>query len=519
MVTPEEAVSEQEAIDASFVRRYAYRQRIATIPGGWSGEKLLCAEDIVHWINHHIFTYDPRLPFKNLPFDLFQVQEEFLLWLQERERNKEDGLVEKSRDQGATFLCGAYALHHWLFVPGSSIGFGSRKLDLVDRKGDPDSIFEKIRTMLYALPKAMMPRGFSRGHHDAQAKLLNPENGASITGEGGDEIGRGGRKTLYFVDEASHLERPESVERALTATTDVRIEVSTPSGPGNPFATKRFSGKVPVFTMHYSRDPRKTAEWVAKKKATTDPVTWAQEYEIDYTASIEGITIPAAWVRAAINLLPKEEAHGPIIAGLDVAEFGDDRSVFCPRQGPIVLPLTEWGQCNTTETAWRARELGEKVGASKVIYDVGGPGAGIRGTWDTAEKPLPFEAVAVNFGESPTENRWPDGQTSKEKFKNARAEMWWGLRARFEKAYEFKEQGKKHPPEEMISIPNDPQLIAELSTVLVEHTETGKITLESKKKMRERGIKSPNRADALALAFHTPQGKIPFQIWVGDGWA
>jgi phage terminase large subunit len=500
-------------IDASFDRRYAYRQRINSIPGGWDGEKLLCAEDIVHWVNFHLFTYDPRLPFKNVPFDAFPIQEEFLLWVQEREKNKEDGLVEKSRDQGATFLCGAYALHHWLFVPGCSIGFGSRKLDLVDRKGDPDCIFEKIRAMLYALPKEMMPRGFSRGHHDSQAKLLNPENGASITGEGGDQIGRGGRKTIYFVDEASHLEQPENVDRALTATTEVRIEVSTPNGPGNPFATKRFSGKVPVFSMHYSKDPRKTPEWVAKKKASTDPVTWAQEYEIDYSASIEGIVIPAAWVRAAVDLLPREDAHGPIIVGFDVAEEGTDTSVLAPRQGPVVHNLTEWGQVNTTEGAWRARDYAEKIGASEVIYDVGGPGAGIKGTWTTADKPLPFVVTPVNFGEAPTENKWPDGQTAKEKFKNRRAEMWWTLRQRFERAYEFKTQGVQHAVDEMISIPNDSQLIAELSTVLIRHSETGKILLESKEQMRKRGVKSPNRADALALAFHIGQQKIPFQWW------
>jgi hypothetical protein len=103
-----------------------------------------------------------------------------------------------------------------------------------------------------------------------------------------------------------------------------------------------------------------------------------------------------------------------------------------------------------------------------------GVGAGVKGSWQTCEEPLPFQVTAINFGSSPTENRWPDGQTSREKFKNLRAELWWQLRCRFERAYEFKDLGVQHTPDDMISIPDHPQLIAELSTVLVEHTETGK---------------------------------------------
>ena len=119
----------------------------------------------------------------------------------------------------------------------------------------------------------------------------------------------------------------------------------------------------------------------------------------------------------------------------------------------------------------------------------------------------------VNFGGEATQNVWPDGRTAKEKFRNLRAEMWWNLRVRFERAYEFRHQGIHHSWDEMISIPNHPSLIAELSTVLVEHTETGKIQLESKNAMKSRGVKSPDYGDALALAFHVGTPKLKFQWW------
>ena len=48
-------------------------------------------------------------------------------------------------------------------------------------------------------------------------------------------------------------------------------------------------------------------------------------------------------------------------------------------------------------------------------------------------------------------------------------------------------------------LPEDDELIAELSTPQYTYTSTGKIKIEAKEMMRKRGIKSPDKADALAL--------------------
>ncbi len=496
---------------ASQTRRGLYRLHIER-DGLVKDEMRLCARDPVHWVNFHCGTFDPQRQPSAIPFDLFPRQEQFLRWLQEREQRQESGIVEKSRETGVSYLCCAYALHRWLFRPGCVVCFASSKLELVDRRGDPKSLFHKIRSILYSLPWWMLPDGFDRAHHDNEAKLINPANESAVTGEGGDRIGMGGRATIYFVDEAAHLERPEIADIALSQTTRCRIDVSTPNGPGNPFAHKRFSGNLPVFTLHWKDDLRKNRTetlpdgrtiypwYEAEKKRLSDPVIIASQLDIDYSASIEGIVIPAAWVRAAVGLdLPT----GPrVVAGLDVGEEGPDPSVLVARAGPVVLPPISWGRCNTTETAWRARDEAVRLRVAAVCYDAGGVGAGVRGAWSTTERALPFEVIAVQFGGAPTEDWWPDHQTSRDKFLNLRAEMWWKLRARFERAYEFREKGVRHPPEDMISIPNHPQLIAELSLPLAERTETGKIKLESKQRMRARGVKSPDFADALALAFH-----------------
>lgn len=454
-----------------------------------------------------------------LPFDLFPKQAELLTWFAERERTRTNGLVEKSRDTGVSYLCCLYALHGWLFRDGFAVGFGSRKLEYVDEIGNPKSLFEKVRKVLYGLPAWMMPQGFNRKRHDCFAKLINPYNGSTITGEGGDNIGRGDRTAIYFVDEAAHLEHPQLVEASLSQTTNVRIDVGTPNGPGNPFAQKRHSGKVAVFTIHWKDDPRKDAAWYEKQKEQLDPVTIAQEIDIDYNASVEGICIPGAWVRAAVNLHRWAKEHKGIefpqvedpVAGLDVADEGKNKNVFIDRVGVVARDPVSWGQCNITETAWRARDLAVDRHVKRVNYDANAIGGGIKGAWNTAEKAMLFQHNGILTGGSPTNNRWPDKKTSKEKFVNLRAELWWCLRVRFEKAFEFREQGKIHPVEEMISIPDCPQLIAELSRPLKQYKSNGKLKIESKEDMRARGVASPDYADALCLCF-APLGWIPFKV-------
>src|SRR4029077_16023889 len=137
-----------------------------------------------------------------------------------------------------------------------------------------------------------------REKHALFCKIINPVNGSTISGEGGDNIGRGGRTGIYFIDESAFIEHADLIDQSLEGNTACRIDVSTPNGPGNPFAQRRFSGKYPVFSMHWRDDPRKTEAWAEKRKAKVGPVVWASQYEIDYSASIEGICIPAAWVRA-----------------------------------------------------------------------------------------------------------------------------------------------------------------------------------------------------------------------------
>ena len=220
------------SFSAELDRRLKLEHRLTAEPDLLGGALLRYAQDPAAFISDCVYIYEPRNANTGepvmLPVVLFPRQREFIAWLHERFTTKTSAPVEKSRDSGATWMSCAFAVWLWLFYPGSTVGFGSRKEILVDRAGDLQSIFEKIRSIVRNLPHYLKPRGFKEHTHSNYMRLLNPANEATIIGEAGDNIGRGGRCSLFFVDEAAYLEHPALIEAALTATTDVRIDISTP---------------------------------------------------------------------------------------------------------------------------------------------------------------------------------------------------------------------------------------------------------------------------------------------------
>jgi phage terminase large subunit len=502
----------------------------------------LCRRSARHWFHWWAWTYDPRLanvpgasPY--MPFDLYDRQLELLEFLEERLARREEGLVEKSRDMGFTYETGGLALHRWRFMPGFKTTFGSRDADEVDKIGSSDSILEKIRIMMRAQPRWMLPKGFRSSKHDNHMLLVNPDNENTIRGEAGDEMGRGGRSTLYVLDEAGYMRRADRVDAATSATSDVRIWGSSAplAGIGTLFARKRFGGGLrphQIFRLHYSADPRMTPERVAELRRNVEPHVWEAEREINYSAAVEGIAIPAPWVESAKKIAGLMAARGtPLqpdpdgIGGLDVGG-GKARSVYVSRFGPIVRVPVSWGEPDTTETAIRALDAAQADkpvrtdnGAPCIVktlrFDSVAIGQGVLSTL-TRHGRFGLTTVATNVGVEPSERVWADGGTSEEKFFNLKAEAWWLMRERFKATHQMvlfleglprEKGGIEHPASDLISIPDDTQgfdavqLAAQLSQPKRMHNEKGKIVIETKPRMAARGLASPDHADALALTF------------------
>lgn len=457
-------------------------KRMRANPGIVPGLKKYYADNPVAFITDWCMTFDPRNVERGIeaitPFLLFPKQEEFVDWCIGKWRGREPGLVEKSRDAGVSWLCVAVGLWMWLFQPGVVVGYGSRKEEYVDKSGDPKSLFWKIRESIKLLPHEFIPAGYNERQHAPHMRIVNPENDSVIVGEAGDNLGRGNRTSIYFVDEAAFIERADAVDAALSQTTNCRIDVSTPNGAGNPFYRKRHGGRVSVFIFDWRDDPRKDQAWYDKQCRELDPVVVAAEIDRDYSASVANAWIGGDIVRACMNRgVADVAALGPVQVGVDVARFGNDKSCITFRRGRVVYPQIVFGQCDVVDVAGRVKEAIRSWGSpvSQIAVDTIGIGSGVA---DLLRRDYPRLVVDVN-----SSLRLSDGQNY-----NLRARMWRDLR-------EYLKNGAV--------LPNDPELSTDLSS-LQYLFKGGEMLIESKDDAKKRGIKSPDRADSLALTFAVP---------------
>lgn len=167
--------------------------------------------------------------------------------------------------------------------------------------------------------------------------------------------------------------------------------------------------------------------------------------------------------------------------GVDVARYGDDRTVFFPRQGLVAFKPTVMRNMNGPEVAARLAEGKNRWGSEAEFVDgTGGYGASVL----DALRAAGIAAVDVQFA----------GKAIDPRFYNRRAEMWWNMA-------EWVKKGG--------CLPRMPELVREL-TAPTYTFQAGRLLIEPKEKIKERLGFSPDLADALALTFAVPD--MPTQI-------
>jgi len=443
-------------------------------PDELAAVKVFYRDNPVAFINDWMMTVDPRnveigLP-SSVPFLLFPKQSEFVDWVYALWRGREDGLAEKSRDMGASWLCCAIAVHMWLFYRDTIIGFGSRKEEYVDEIGNLKALLPKIRMLIDNLPREFKPVGWEGGKF---MLLNNPENGSSIIGEAGDNIGRGARTSVYFKDESAFYERADKIEAAISQTSNCKIDISTPNGSGNPFYRKRHGGKVKVFTFHWTDDPRKDKAWYDKQVNDLDPVILAQEVDIDYNASVSNAWIDGSDIERAFGLGPADvEAIGPSILGVDAAHFGDDESVICHRKGRLVVARKCYSKMDGHDLAGVVNDYADECDAQQIVIELDGPGVSC---YDTLKRGRHASKVqGIHTGA-----RVKDGKNY-----NVRARAWRALR-------DWYINGP-------VSSARDGEFKSQAGAMRYSYKD-GLLLMENKKEYKARMNKSPDRADAEML--------------------
>ncbi|SCC62013.1 TerL protein [Kosakonia oryziphila] len=491
------------------------------------------AQFIIDWG----MTSDPRnidygLPV-TIPFLLFPKQEEWINWILDRRSNRENGITEKSREMGLSWTSVGLACTLCLFNKDMVIGFGSRKEMYVDSTSDPKSLFWKARKFIEQLPVEFRG-GWNEKKHSRFMEVEFPDSGAIIKGEAGDNIGRGDRTTLYFVDESAFLARPLLIDAALSQTTRCRIDLSSVNGMANPFAQKRHGGKIPVFTFHWRSDPRKDDEWYhAECDKIDNPVIVAQELDLNYSASAEGVLIPSEWVQAAIDAHIKLgiQPTGKRLGAMDVADEGKDKNAFSTRHGFLLENVREWSGVGSDIYGSVEKVFGycEADNLTEFRFDEDGLGAGARGDArvineqrTAVQRPMiiatPFRGSGGVFDPDEEAVKGDNGQNArlnKDFFANAKAQSWWHLRKLFRNTYRAVEEGKPYNPDEIISISstmkNKDKLIIELSQPTYAINGVGKISVNK----QPEGTKSPNLADSVMINYAPMDSSL--DVWLKFG--
>jgi len=474
--------------------------------------KLFYKEHIPQFIEDWGMTFDPRNVPKGLPtlvpFVLYKRQHEWMEWRLDLFRRQKDGITEKSRETGVSWMSVTCDVALAIFNEGFVAGYGSRTEDEVDAASDPDSLFWKAREFIMNLPPEFRAGWSRRG--DAHLRISFPQTGSTIKGDAGKNIGRGGRASVYTVDESAYVENPEAVDAALSQTTNCRQDISSVNGMANSFAQRRHSGKIEVFTFHWRDDPRKDEEWYKEQNERLTPLIVAQEIDINYMASAQGVLIPGDWVQASVDADKALGfgATGIKRAGLDVADQGVDKCALIGRRGVVMEFAEQWSGQGSDVFASTAKAIAicDERGYVEFDYDGNGVGADVRGAVRVLNEARgavrQFRAYIFNHQEIIEPDKlYVEKKTNADMFANHKAQAYWELRTRFMKTYRMVKGEAKYSFDELIVIrkdmPNRERLLIELSQPTYELNNAGKVVVDKDPD----GSSSPNLADATMICY------------------
>lgn len=288
----------------------------------------------IFFIENFAWSFDPRPEHAphHLPFIMFEYQRETIKWIIEHIDNGRDGLVEKSRDMGASWLLFVWVpIWYWLFRGGVNILVGSYKEALVDDRSN-DSLFGKIDYSLQSLPPWMLPKKFNPDKHRTKLKLINPANNNQITGDTmNPQFGRGSRKTVILFDELGFWDYAQDAWGSAGDATSCRIANSTPHGY-NYYSMLKDSG-MDVLTLHWKLHPLKDDAWYEFECSRRTAEEVAQELDISYSKSRTGRVYPE-WDEKNVRsgLVPYDETL-PLYIAWDFGKTDDTAIIWAqPRR-------------------------------------------------------------------------------------------------------------------------------------------------------------------------------------------
>ena len=207
---------------------------------------------------------------------------------------------------------------------------------------------------------------------------------------------------------------------------------------------------------------------------------WAQEYPAEPSEAFQRRStesyIPSALVRRARDTRG-QESRGAKIMGVDPAEYGDDDTAIAYRCGRVVEKVETHAKLGTMEVVGRVALAADRWKPDVINVDCTGIGSGVADRL----RELGYPVTRVHFGERAVEQ---------ELYAIRRDEMWGEM--------------KRWLEDDPAQLPDDDALQSDLSAPGYSYDSSRRLKLERKEDMKKRGLTSPDRGDALALTFATP---------------
>lgn len=295
---------------------------------------------------------------------------------------------------------------------------------------------------------------------------------------------------LFVLDESGGI--PAAVmataEAALSSGIECRLmQAGNPdrtSGPLYDACTKARS----MWTMidingdpdNPNRSPRVSLEWareMIRQHGRDNPWVMVNVLGQFPPSDMNALLGPDEVLAAMTRVLPNDAwMFSGKRLGIDVARFGDDKTILFPRQGLLAMQPFTMRNARSQDIAAKIAFLWEEEGFDDaIIDDTGGWASGVIDLLNRTQ----YNLTPVNFS----------AKANDERYFNKRSEMYFLMS-------EWVKSGG--------ALPNIPELVEEL-TAPTYWFDKGKMRLEEKDQIKARIGRSPDLADALAVGFAFPQ--------------
>jgi hypothetical protein len=340
--------------------------------------------------------------------------------------------------------------------------------------------FRQVKEQFF--PALHAHAGKFRGWTFNETEIVS-HNGSRILGFSTDEPGKfegwHAENLLIVLDEAKSI--PDSIFEAVERCQPTRLLSLSSPGSCSGFFYAAFNARRKFFKQHSVTAydcPHISPQWIAEqieKYGVHHPLVRSMVFAEFMSFGDDGSVIPLVFVERLLSNPPAFRDDGSVQAFCDFAA-GGDQNVLAVRRGNRVEIVSAWREQDTMKAIgkfiWLFKE--QNLAPHQIAADDGGLGK--------------------VMGDRLAENGWHvqrvnNGSPSNddEHYFNKGAEIWFGGRRKIER--------------QEIILPNDSELIAQLTTRLGWPDSKGRLQLEPKEKMRSRGLQSPDRADAVLGTF------------------